>query len=577
MTSSLEKKLSDVIVEALIEAGAGAFFVFTGGAISHVIDSVAQKKLDSPSYFCFQNEQAAAFAAEAYSRTNPDGKLGVTLTTSGPGASNLLSGIAGAWFDCIPAVYVTGQVRTWELGIKHGRLQGGFQELDIVSMAQTVTKYAKTLSDPAAVRQEILQAVSLSRSGRPGPVLIDIPMDLQFERIQVDPVSQVIDNDEKATEFEGVVDAAIADIELELSRSRRPLVLVGGGVVHSRSQDLVRRFVSEAKIPAVATYAAIDVLGTEATYLGAIGQFGHPRANRATEEADLVLVLGSRLAQKALGNNPGQFAPNARVLSVNVDRDELRASPRLIDIEVEADIRALFMKWKPRRIANEWNFERLFQSHQESVERAGIEVSRHGPISPYHLASLTVSAIGSRRCTLVLDVGQNVVASVQKVSIPLTLRVISSWGNSPMGYSLPASIGAWISDRSRDVVCVIGDGGLQVNIQELQTLVAYGIPVKIILWNNHGYVTIHEYQDGNLDGRYEASDSTHGYSHPDFLRVCEAYGIRTARLRSGFGQDELEAELFGKDGPVVVEVEVDPHARLSPSVKGDNPLYIMSD
>ena len=226
-------KGSDLVVKTLIEAGVGSFFVFTGGAISHVIDSVAKISIEKPAYYCFQNEQAAAFAAEAYSRTNPEGKLGATLTTSGPGASNLISGIAGAWYDCVPTVFVTGQVRTHEMGIEKGRLQGGFQELDIVTMVKSVTKYAKTLCDLQTLREEILEAVSCAVSGRPGPVLIDLPMDLQYGTVSVDDLVEKVSGESDGRPVpswkigEGASEA-LSQLKDLVSKSKRPLIVVGG-------------------------------------------------------------------------------------------------------------------------------------------------------------------------------------------------------------------------------------------------------------------------------------------------------------------------------------------------------------
>jgi acetolactate synthase-1/2/3 large subunit len=581
--TNVKTKLSDVIFDSLVEAGAGAFFVFTGGAISHIIDSVSSKSNEEPPYYCFQNEQAAAFAAEAFSRTNSDGKLGVTLTTSGPGASNLISGIAGAWFDCIPAIYVTGQVRTHELGIGKGRLQGGFQELDIVSMVSNITKYAKTLTNPNTVRDEILRAVLLARSGRPGPVLIDIPMDLQYEYTTVFEESSRLGKESYSVDSpkssKHLVKNFTDKLDQELHNSKKPLLLVGGGVRHSGSAELLKDFVLRSNLPSVSTYAAIDILGSgDSNYLGPIGQFGARLANEATGLADLVIVLGSRFAQKQLGNSPQDFAPNARIIAINVDDIEMNSSPRPVDFVIKCDIKLILMNWKPIFFENsDWWKAISESSNLELDSQYDVASDEKVPLpNPYQVADITLKAIKDKSCILILDVGQNVVASVQGTKFPPNVRVISSWGNSPMGYSLPAAIGACIADKSREIVCVIGDGGFQVNIQELQTIVKYKLPIKVILWNNHGYVTIHEYQDGNLEGRYEASDLKHGYSHPNFVEVCDAYKIPTAKFGYDLTTEKLEEALFGNPGAIVIEVEVDPSARLTPSVKGKNPIHLMS-
>lgn len=577
----MRTKLSDVVVNALVDAGAGAFFVFTGGAISHVIDSLAKINQASPPYYCFQNEQAAAFAAEAYSRTSTQGLVGVTLTTSGPGASNLLSGIAGAWYDCIPAVYVTGQVRTWELGIPKGRLQGGFQELDIVAMAKSVTKYAKTLTDSSTVRSEILEAVELARSGRPGPVLIDIPMDLQFETVEKSSLDLSLQRNLSSSDADpAMLGKAIDSLHRELSVAKKPLLLVGGGVRHANAVASLQNLVRRSGFPAVTTYAAVDVLGAEdASYLGVMGQFGNPLANAATGECDLIIALGSRFAQKQMGNSPDLFAPFARVVCVNIDMAEMAASPRTIDVAIDFDLKSLLEAWLPELEDSQKNWVEMSCLEERTPIARPVEqfvTSGSSPLSPYALASYLVESIGARPAIVALDVGQNVVASVQRVKFPRNVRIFSSWGNSPMGYSLPAAIGAWVANPGSEIVCVIGDGGFQVNIQELQTIVKYRIPIKIVLWNNHAYVTIHEYQDGNLDSRYEATDSSHGYSHPDFVRVAQAYGIRAHKIEGELSPRQLEQALFDCDQAVLLDVEVDPGARLSPSVKGSSPIHEMT-
>ena len=566
-------KASDLIVEELEANGLTDFFVFTGGAISHVIDSIGNSPKSR--YFCFHHEQAAAFAAEAYSRTTLDGRVGTCLVTSGPGATNLLTGIAGAWFDSIPTLFLTGQVRTHEIGFESGQLQNGFQEVDIVSMARPVTKVAELLTDSKDLPGKVSALLASAKVGRPGPVLLDLPMDMQYSEFSSSSPS-----------FGELPDETPRDHGLwmtlwdSLEVSRRPLILFGGGLHNTRSPEEIIRKVDSLGIPFALTYPSADLgsLSNHDAYLGVIGQYGNPVANEAVQHCDVLAVLGARLTQKQSVNSPELFANSARRIVVNLDVDELRDFRVPVEQVILGSIDD-FIDASPARISIENDWKEKLRVRKEEVARTLSSVYSEDlgmrPHNPYRLATALHKTFPDDSI-VITDVGQNVVAMTQFADIRPGVRMFSSWANSPMGYSLPASIGAAISRPGTNVYCVIGDGGIQVNIQELQTIATYGLDIKILLWNNHVYATIHEFQDPNLGGRHYATDSQHGYRHPDFERVAQAYGIRFVDGSNITNIAELQ-RILREPGAAIIHFEVDPSARLAPSVKGADPIDKMSD
>ena len=296
-------KASDYLADFLIKKGINTAFVFTGGAIAHVIDSVA-KRQDDIKYICLQNEQVAAMAAEAYSRTGDAN--GVAMVTSGPGATNLITGIVGAWYDCIPAIYITGQVRTWEMTNDNQTLQDGFQEVDICSQVKNVTKYAKTITKASELPLELEKAYQLANSGRKGPVVIDLPMDIQYAELSQDDIDVAKSFDESAQKIN--IDSELGKFFELFEHAEKPLILIGGGVKHAKIQSYFNSFVENSKIPCVATYAAYETLDYSNKYnIGSIGQFGQYCSNSAIENCDLLIALGTRFSIRAIGNDPDNF------------------------------------------------------------------------------------------------------------------------------------------------------------------------------------------------------------------------------------------------------------------------------
>lgn len=544
--------LSDYIIDFICKQKTDVAFVMTGSAIARLIDSFHHysKKIK---YVCVNHEQAAAMAAEAYSRTTEG--IGVAIGTSGPGGTNLITGIAGAWYDCIPALFIVGQVRSTELKGKLAILQRGFQEIDIVSLVKPITKYATQITNCDDIRYEMEKAVHYATQGRPGPVLIDLPMDIQKVHIDLSNLKRF---HAKSTPFPKKVNLFKRAISM-IRKSTRPLIIAGGGIRHAGATKEFREFVDKTKIPVVFSYAGLDTLPhNNPSHIGILGQYGHAGANQLSQKADLIISLGSRFTKKMIGDNSDRFASKAKVISVNIDSGELKDGQKQLNSAIHADVKYFLAQLKDLQYetSEEWNFEATKAKKKwKKIKGVGTLVN------PYEFIDYLSECL-SDESIVIPDVGQNVVTTVQSIRLKEHQRIFSSWANSPMGYSLPASMGAKLGNPDKEVICIIGDGGIQVNLQELQTISSNSIGVKIFLMNNNGYVTIQEFQDKELEGRYIATDLKHGYSNPNFKKLCLAFDIPYRLIKTQRDFYKIK-EVLETSGPILCEVSIEDNFRLT--------------
>jgi acetolactate synthase-1/2/3 large subunit len=551
----------EYIAEFLAQIGSSHVFTLTGGASAFMIDAVARHP--ALRYTCFQNEQAAAMAADAVWRVS--GKIGVTIATSGPGATNLITGIASSYFDSIPSLHITGQVNQREnSAFANARLrQAGFQETRIAEIVRPITKYSVMVRSPAELRAELAKACTTMTSGRMGPVLVDVPMDIQ----QMEVEGGILLPSAGPASTSAAL-ATCSALSVTLAASRRPLVLVGAGVGLAGAQAELSRWLSQTGLPFVSSWGALSFFDHDHSgYCGQIGVYGNRGANFVLQNADTLIVLGSRLDNRQRSNKPESFAPRAIVHVLDVDGEELKkyAGRGYRTNEVELKHLPMILAGLPSPEVDPRWLSYVAEMRKRYLGRERSTLAEHkGTLSPYDVVR-RINEILDPDAIVVGDTGAAVCWLNQAFKVKRHV-LFSAGGNSPMGYALPAAIGSKLSHPSRQVVAYQGDGGFQLNIQELQTLVHHKLDIVVVIMNNCGYGIIRQFQDTYLGGRYIASAD--GYSSPDFGKIARAYGLRYARIAR---VEHLTPALF-TGGAIVLDVMLDPHTLIEPKMEMGRPI-----
>ncbi|MEK7630420.1 MAG: thiamine pyrophosphate-binding protein [Patescibacteria group bacterium] len=570
-------KLSDYVVQHLADRKVKKVFLITGGAIAHVVDSF--RNIKGIDYVCHQNEQGAAMAAEAYSRLS--GTIGVAMATSGPGATNLITGMCCAWFDSIPALYITGQVNNHEQKGNTKVRQVGFQETDIVSMVKPVTKYAVMVTRPEDIRYELEKAIYIAYEGRPGPVLIDIPMDIQ--RADIDPKKlrsftppkNAGPDRDTGKRFDTKIKAAMHLME----KAKRPVIIVGGGVRLADATSQMGEFIKKTGFPVVTSWSGFDAVAFgHPLHIGQFGVYGNRGANFAVQNADFIISVGSRLDTRQTGGQPSTFAREAKRVMVDVDNAEIKKRRGYkADVEICSDAKdflrttnTLLKDFSGQDITDWVGRTRVWKKAYPAVLPAYYK--QKGSVNSYVFAK-TLSDLTPRNAVIIPDDGGNLTWIMQSFEIKDGQRLFSAFGNSPMGYSFPASIGAaYAVGPKRPVIAIIGDGSFQMNIQELQTLFLYKIPAKVFILNNHSYGIIKQFQDSLFGGRYEASSPEKGYAPPDFVAIAKAYKLKTVTIKNHQELASKIKEVLRFKEPVICDVLLDKDQKLMPKLEFGNAI-----
>jgi acetolactate synthase-1/2/3 large subunit len=560
-------KVSDYIADFLQAQGVHHVFLVTGGMLTHIVDSIyRQGKIE---LINTHHEQAAAFAAEAEGRIT--GVPGVGMATSGPGATNLLTGIGSCYFDSSPAVFITGQVNRDEQKKSLPVRQLGFQETDIVSMAKPITKAAWQASTPDEVPDLLKKAFLLATSGRPGPVLLDIPMDIQRSQCSFKVPVAV-----SAKPDPGLEPGAVKELLDRLAEAKHPLVLAGGGIRSSQATDLFRTLVDQIKVPVVNSLMAVDALAyANPLRIGLIGTYGNRWANMAIGMSDFIIVMGSRLDIRQTGADVNAFKGNRTIYHVDCDAAEINNRvkgcrpivaqlPDFISTAIKLSGSCKLPDW------SDWLIElnNLRNKWPDIAELKGIK-----GINPNEFMH-RLSAVSQAAKAFVADVGQHQMWAAQSLELGPDQRFLTSGGMGAMGFALPASIGVTLSCSKQSVVMIAGDGSFQLNIQELETVKKNNIPIKMIIINNECYGMVRQFQQSYFEERYPAT--YWDYSAPDFVRVAEAYGIPGFTVRK---TSEIEKALFRlwKDPgePTVLQVMVDAFTNVYPKIAFGLPITEM--
>jgi acetolactate synthase I/II/III large subunit len=571
--------LSDYVLKFLKQKKIKNVFLITGGAISFMVDSFSRVK--GIKYTCVAHEQAAAMMADSYSRLGPN--LSCTMVTSGPGATNLITGIACSWFDSIPALHITGQVNSYE---KQGAQKGtkktrqiGFQETDIVSITKPITKFSYQLKNPNEIRYILEKACYLAQTGRPGPVVIDIPMNFQKAKIEENKLKKFIAPKENIKKT--LLINNIKKTILLLKKSSRPVILLGGGIKLAKVQNKINKFLKQLDVPAVTTWSGVDIIDHEnKNYIGNVGVYGSRAANFAVQNSDFLLCLGSRLDTRITGGVPSTFARNAKVISIDIDKHELSKERGL----------KLYLKIN----SNLSDFFKIFNNQNKKLRYKKIEwldtcckwkkkypmvkkeyYSQKKFVNPYVFIN-ELSKILNNKSVIIADDGGHLTWAIQAFKVKGGQKLFSAFGNSPMGYAFPASIGASIVNNKGKVICIDGDGSIQMNIQELQTVVHNKLPIKIIVLNNNGYGIIKQFQDLYLNKRHEATTAKTGVVNPNFKKVMKAYNINYTLISNHKNLKNKLKKPITSNKPEFIEVLLKPEQKIIPKLQFGKPIEDLS-
>lgn len=563
-------RVADYLMQVVAERGVADVFFLPGGGAMHLNNAL----LRSPNLrgVSMLHEQGAAIAAETYARTARN--FGVCLVTSGPGATNALTGLCGGWFESTPMLFISGQVKRQDLKGDRSIRQLGTQELDIVTMVQSVTKYAIRLMDPTRARYEVERALFLMRQGRPGPVWIDVPLDVQAT--EIDPTSQV----GFAPEEEGYLLSSgnsadlvrsaglVADL---LNGASRPVLLVGHGVHCARAEDALRALVDLLKVPTLTTWIGADLLeDAHPLYFGRPGTVAGRAANFVIQNADLVIAIGCRLDYSITGYNRQQFAREAQVVVVDIDPGEIEKLGDLPSLKIVADAGAFvdqlarvasadgdqkYAQWTAR--CAEWRarYPVVLSSFSEETDF----------VNTYVFADVLCDELTASDMIIPGSSGAAIDTFWLAAKLKKGQQAVATGGLGAMGYGLPAAIGGCIGSGGRRTISVDGDGGFMLNIQELEVVKRLQLPVKFFVLNNNGYASIRASQTGYF-GETIGADSNSGLTLPSVQRLADAFGIPSRSIANHESMREAIRETLAVDGPVICEVFVQPDQFIGPRI-----------
>jgi len=553
---------SQILFTALKEENVDTLFGYPGGCVMDIYDEMFRQDIR---HILVRHEQGAIHAADGYARAS--GRVGVCLVTSGPGATNTVTGIANAYMDSIPVVVLTGQVPTAMIG------SDGFQEVDITGITRTCTKHNFLVRNIGDLHRTVREAFQIARSGRPGPVLVDLPKDViqsvteaELPRTAVPPVEN------RSPDLEGLCDEALK----MLLQAKKPLIIVGGGVILGKASELFRAFVRKFRIPVVSTLMGLGAFpASDPLWTGMLGMHGAYSANMAVSQCDLLMAVGVRFDDRAT-SKVSAFAPHARIIHIDID-------PVSIDRIVRTDL-AIVSHCTPalktlHRLSDEQGLrlpERQIRAWRNQLCQWKAEMPlgycRNQNIKPQYVIE-KLHQLTQGRAIIATEVGQHQMWAAQFYRFDEPNALITSGGLGTMGFGLPAAIGAQVACPDRTVVDVAGDGSIQMNIQELGTIAHYGLPVKVVILNNLYLGMIRQWQELFYGRRYSQSDMNQA---PDFVKLAEAYGIKGLRATKPEEVKRVLREGLETPGPVVMDFHVEPEENVFPMVKPGTPLTEMA-
>jgi acetolactate synthase-1/2/3 large subunit len=563
----MKKKISDIVVNFMVKKGLTQVFAVAGGGAMHLNDSFAKNDKINITYM--HHEQACAMAADAYFREK--NKPAIIHITSGPGSTNTLTGVVGAWIDSIPTFIISGQVQTHQQINKTKTRQIGVQETDIIKMIKSSTKYSCSIKNSSKIFEELGVAFVKMLEGRPGPVWIDIPLDVQAKKI-------VIKKYKEKTKIKKNYDINISNkikkfIDL-INKSKKPVIVVGNAIHISKSKKELYKFINRVKCPIISSWNATDLFDTNnKQYLGSMGIFGDRASNLAAQNSDLMIVLGSRLSVPQVGYNTKNFAKNSKKIIIDIDKNELNKKI-LSNIKLKINCDLNFFLKKINHIISKKNYfftftewKRLtinWKNKYPVYNQNQLKYDKH--INSFFFIK-KLSKILKINSTVVTDMGTSFTCTMQtmKINNHLKQRLYTSSGLSSMGFGLPGSIGASFANPKKTIICISGDGGFMFNMQELQTIKHYNLPIKIFVLENKGYLTMQLMQKGHFK-KLTGSDPSSGISIPKIKKIAKGFGLDYLKLNTKNIEDQLKKVLSNKKA-MLIEVNMPKFQPLIPRIQ----------
>jgi acetolactate synthase-1/2/3 large subunit len=569
-------KVADYIIDFYAKIGVDKIFVVYGAANGHLIDAFSRNK--KTDYVAVLHEQAGGFAAEGYAKVKGNKIPGVAIATSGPGGMNFVTPAGNCFYDSVPVVFITGQVNSNFLRPDPSVRQIGFQEADMCSIFKSITKYTKLVLDPSSIKYELEYSLYLATNGRPGPVLLDIPVNIQSAEIDPDKLDgfKVPTSDINAISSDQL-DSKLEKLFLDIQKSTRPVFLIGGGVKSAEAIDELHELGNILEIPMFPTWNALDVVTSDYKhYCGRVGTYGGAGRNFGIQNSDLLISIGSRVSGRITGGNVKTFAREAKKYMIDVDPGVLKKEFQQVpfDENINCDAKIFINSFKDYLIKKKYKTEtkkNVWLKKCLEWKKTYDPVKQHyykntNIVQPYVFIR-ELSKKMKKNDIFVADCGGNIVTCNHSFETQKGQRYFTNNGNSPMGFSFSGAIGAFFADPSRKIVCVIGDGGMNMNIQELQTIKNYKIKIKTIILNNHIYGITKAFQETNFDGQSEACGPI-GYSPPDFIEISKAYGMKTLTINNNSEIEEKINELLMSDESIVVDVNCHEYHTYEPRVIG---------
>ena len=554
-------KVSDYVIHFVEKLGIQNIFSISGGGAMHLVDSAHQM------YVAMHHEQAAAMAAESYSRING---IGCALFTTGPGGTNALTGVAGAWIDSIPVIYLSGQVGTNHLSQNTKLRQFGVQEIDITTLVKSITKYAVTITDVRDIRYEMEKAAHIALEGRPGPVWVDIPLNIQSQVIDIQSLRCFEPDHNTNQSVQKKLKRQVNHTIEILNQSERPVLVCGYGIRLAKAETSFLQLLKKLEIPIISSWTSSDLIDSNLeNYIGRAGIFGDRASNFAIQNADCILSIGSRLSIPQIGYNADTFAREAKIIMVDIDSEELNKPSLHVELGIQADAKEFIEELNTQLnqngllIKNHWLSQCKKWKEKYPVVLPEYE-NQSDKINSFYFVKL-LSDFLNEEAVVVTDMGTSFTCTMQTFQVKHGQRLTTSSGHASMGFGVPGAIGACYAHEQQQTICISGDGSLQMNIQELQTIAHNQLPIILFVINNQGYLTIKHMQENHF-GRYVGAEKSSGVSAPDMMKVAYAYNIPAERLENHTQLKERLPKVLEQTGPYICEIMMSEDQPLIPRV-----------